>query len=368
MNHPIYMYAGVFLGTFGLVFFLTPFVIRLALKMGFVDNPAAHKVHQKTTPLMGGLSVAIGFFLFMVFSVRVLPGMHFNTEVLGYLGGALLLVVLGLIDDKYPLSPRLKSAGQIVAVGVFLYTHNTSGALVQTFGPAWITIPILGLWMLTMINAMNFLDNMDGIISGMSGILAMGFYALSYMSTTGPLEPQCRFIAMLSLVFAGAMFGFLPHNFSPAKVFLGDAGSMLVGYFLSTMGFLSGRIAVIRHNDSWFYLVPILLLSYALFDISLVTVTRYRDGRRVTQGGKDHSTHRINNVTGSAPITAIIVYLINTVVALTTILVYRVGSHLLLILISIIFFGIYIFLARKLNEIPIFVPRNQMRIKEEKCE
>lgn len=364
MNNSIYLYSGLFVGTFLFVYCLTPFVIRFALWTGFVDSPAAHKVHQKTTPLLGGLAVAAGFFLFMFYTVRTMPGMHFDRPVAGYLLGALILVVLGVIDDRLRLSPLVKMVGQIGAVAVFLVSNNVSGALFHMFGPSWVTVPVLSLWMLTLINAMNFLDNMDGIIGGMSGILGLGFYALSFMSATEPLGTQCHFNAMLSLIFSGAMFGFLPHNFSPAKVFLGDTGSMFVGYFLSTMGFLSGRVAVIRHNDTMFYLAPILLLSYALFDISLVTITRYRDGRRVSQGGKDHSTHRINNVTGSARITALIVYLINSVVVLTTLLVYRVGSRWLLILVFAVFLGIYLFLARKLDQIPIFVPRNQLRVRE----
>jgi UDP-GlcNAc:undecaprenyl-phosphate/decaprenyl-phosphate GlcNAc-1-phosphate transferase len=361
MENPIYTYAGLFLGSGLFVYFLTPFVIRFALWTGFVDSPAAHKAHTKTTPLLGGLAVAAGFFLFTLYAVTILPGMRFDRSILGYLGAAMILVVLGLIDDKLRLSPLIKLIGQIVAVLVFLLSNNTAGALFNMLGPSWVTVPVLMLWMLTLINALNFLDNMDGIITGMSGILALGFYALSFMSCTEPLSELCSFNAMLSLIFAGSMFGFLPHNYNPAKVFLGDTGSMLTGYFLSTMGFLSGRVAVLRHNDSFFYLAPMLLLSYALFDISLVTITRHRDGRRVTQGGKDHSTHRINNVTGSPKITALIVYLINSAVGMTTLLVYRTGSRTLLLIVFVIFLGIYLFLARKLNQIPIFVPQNQLR-------
>jgi len=157
------------------------------------------------------------------------------------------------------------------------------------------------------------------------------------------------------------VFGFLPYNFNPARIFLGDAGSLFIGYFLGTIGILTGRLAVENMGNRLFYLLPVLMLSYAIFDISLVSYTRKRDGRRVSQGGKDHSTHRIGTAMGSTKITAVIIYLINIIIVLVTILVYEMHSEPLLIFSTILFAAGFLFFGRKLDNIPIIITQNQLR-------
>ena len=219
--------------------------------------------------------------------------------------------------------------------------------------------------MIGLMNALNFLDNMDGIITGMAGILAIGFYCFSFISKNKFFPSESEYICLLSLTFAGSVFGFLPHNFSPAKIFLGDSGSMFFGYFLSTMGILAGRLATKSMNNNLYYLLPVLLLSYAIFDISLVSFTRKRDGRRISQGGKDHSTHRIGTAMGSDKVTAIIVYLINIIIVLVTIIVLKMESAKLLIISTVIFAIFFLFFGKKLDQIPIVIPENQLKSSKE---
>ena len=119
-----------------------------------------------------------------------------------------------------------------------------------------------------------------------------------------------------------------------------------------------------RHNDKFFYLLPVLLLSYAIFDISLVSITRRRDGRHVMQGGKDHSTHRINNVLGSVKVTAGIVYILNILIVLTSIIVFNIGSRELLIACTLLFMVFFALFGRKLDQVPIVVPENQKKVKK----
>jgi UDP-GlcNAc:undecaprenyl-phosphate/decaprenyl-phosphate GlcNAc-1-phosphate transferase len=338
------------------VYVLTPFIIRFANKINFVDNPNARKVHKKSVPLLGGVAVFTGFSLLTIYVI--ITNLHaFNLALIGYLAGGFFIVVVGVIDDRFGMNPLVKLLGQAIACFIFLYSNH----LLELFGPMYITIPILFVWMVGLMNALNFLDNMDGIITGMSGILALGFYAFSFISYSPSVATQANFMSVLSLIFAGSVFGFLPYNFNPAKIFLGDAGSMFIGYFLSTMGILAGRLAVIRMNTKIFYLLPLLLLSYAIFDISLVSITRKRDGRKISQGGKDHSTHRIDNAMQSAKITALVVYLINIIIVLTTILVFKMESVKLLILSTVLFALIFIFFGNKLDQIPVIIPENQLK-------
>ncbi|MDD3049829.1 MAG: MraY family glycosyltransferase [Candidatus Cloacimonetes bacterium] len=356
----IYEYMITFIMTFLLVYSITPYLIKFAYKINFVDNPNHRKVHKKATPLLGGVAVFTGFFLFTIYNVLMSQFRTFDISFIGYLAGALIIVVVGVIDDKFGMKPMIKMIGQTTACLVFIFSNNLSGFL----GSIYITVPIILLWMVGLMNAFNFLDNMDGILSGMSGILAIGFYSLGMMVTTPAVAFQSNFIALLSITFAGAVLGFLPHNFNPAKIFLGDAGSMFIGYFLSTLGILSGKLLINSANSKLYLLFPILLLSYAIFDISLVSYTRKRDGRKISEGGKDHSTHRIDNAVGSCKLTAILVYIINIVIVLLTIIIFQVNSKILLIISSILFSMLFLFLGRKLDKIPVTITQNQLRSKK----
>ena len=354
----IYVCLSVITLSFLSVYSITPYIIKLANKLNFLDNPNARKVHKEATPLLGGLAVFIGFFILTIYIV--IMNLHsFNRPIIGYLLGAFIIILVGIIDDKFGMKPAIKLIGQALSCFVFLYSNN----LLELFGPFYITIPILFLWMVGLMNALNFLDNMDGIITGMSGILALGFYAFSFISKTHSVDIQANLMMLLSLTFAGSVFGFLPYNFNPAKIFLGDAGSMFIGYFLSTMGILAGRLAVIRMNNQIFYLLPVLLLSYAIFDISFVSFIRKRDGRKISQGGKDHSTHRIHNAMQSPKVTAIFVYLINTIIVLITILVFKMESEKLLILSTALFAILFLFFGRKLDQVSVIIPENQLKDK-----
>jgi UDP-GlcNAc:undecaprenyl-phosphate/decaprenyl-phosphate GlcNAc-1-phosphate transferase len=358
----IYTCMTVFILSFFSVYTITPFIIKFAWKINFLDNPNSRKMHIKAIPLLGGIAVFAGFLIMVCY--LILTKQHIlNLDIIGYLAAALIIVVVGVIDDRFGMNPYLKLIGQLSSCLIFLFSNN----LISLLGPFYITLPILTLWMVGLMNAMNFLDNMDGIITGMSGILALGFYAFSFLSKNTGFSADADYISLLSLVFAGSVLGFLPYNFNPAKIFLGDAGSMFIGYFLSSLGILCGKLAVRSMNNDLYYLLPVLLLSYAIFDISLVSFTRKRDGRKISQGGKDHTTHRIGTALGSSKITAFIIYLINIIIVLVTIIVFMMGSEKLLIISTALFALIFLFFGRKLDQIPIIIPENQLKNNEDKA-
>ncbi|HQQ68369.1 MAG TPA: MraY family glycosyltransferase [Candidatus Cloacimonadota bacterium] len=363
MDYRIYEYLSVFIMSWLFVYGLTPLIIRLAGKINFVDKPEARKMHMKSVPLMGGLSVALGFILLCVYDVAISPGRYFDRQMLGYLAGSVVIVIIGLIDDKRGMQPLIKMTGQFVVSLLFIFSNFTIPELSTMFGSIFITMPLLLLWMVGLMNALNFLDNMDGIISGMAGILGLGFFVFALTNVTSSNEQAMALIALISLSFAGSTFGFLPYNFNPARIFLGDAGSMFIGYFLSSMGILMAQYAGNKYNDKMFYLLPVLLLSYAIFDISLVSYTRRRDGRHVMQGGKDHSTHRINNVLGSVKVTAAIIYAINVLIVLTAIIIFRIGSRELLMVSTALFAVFFLVFGRKLDQVPVVIPANQLKHK-----
>jgi len=363
MNNIVYEFLGVLIVSFLMVYSLVPLLIRFANKINLVDQPNFRKVHKKTTPLIGGVSVFLGFISITCYIVFIMKDYYFDIRTIFYLLSTAIIVVLGIIDDKFGMTPLTKMAGQLIAALLFIYAYD----LWNIFGYSFITVPIILLWIIGLINALNFLDNMDGIIAGMASIIAIGFYGIIFLIKSGQLHNPTEvnnlfnFVAFLSLIFSGSLLGFLPFNFNPAKIFLGDAGSMFIGYFLATIGLLIGKLSVNQTQSQVFYLVPVLLLSFAIFDISLVSFTRKRDGRRVSQGGKDHSTHRIHTAIGSSKLTALIIYFINAVIVLVTFAIFALKSEILLMIATIFFAVLFLFLGRKLDKVPIIVTKNQLK-------
>ena len=173
----VYRYFAVFVLGIVTVYFITPLIIKLAKKWNFVDNPSARKIHKEAVPLMGGVAVFIGFFILTVFVIVI--NLHaLNLRLLGYLAGAVLIVIVGLIDDRKGMKPIPKMIGQLLSCLLFIFSNDVMG----TMGPIWISLPIMLIWMIGLMNAFNFLDNMDGVLAGMSGILGLGFYAISLLS------------------------------------------------------------------------------------------------------------------------------------------------------------------------------------------
>ncbi len=273
------LYISIFLVSFVLVLILTPFFRKLAFKTNFLDYPDPRKVHSSPTPLLGGTSVFLGFAGGVLLSL--LSGIRWTNELSGVFLGGLVILGLGLVDDKRGMSPGVKFAGQILASFLFLLVSRSLGILNLGFFENL----LMFLWVVGLMNAFNFLDNMDGLCSGISFIAAAAFLVIFILtSQTAPL--------ILCLSLMGALLGFLVYNLPPAKIFLGDAGSMFNGFILAALG-----IFFAKKNSSFNQLlVPLLILSYPIFDISLVTVTRFKEGRKIYKGGKDHSSHRLMNL------------------------------------------------------------------------
>jgi len=271
------IYLIVFFSSLVVVSLMLPFLIRVAKRLDFLDYPSSLKIHAKPTPLMGGLVVFVGFLVALFLGV-VLLDIPFNLDMIGILVAGSLVVAFGLVDDKIGLSPSYKLLGQIVAAGLFLIlSHNT---IILT-GSSW-DILILLLWMVGLMNAVNFLDAMDGLCAGISFISASAFFVIALFS-------HQIYSVIIALALMGGLLGFLRYNWSPARIFLGDAGSMFNGFILACLG-----IFFARDNTSYSsLLVPVLILSYPIFDISFVTLIRLREGRKVYVGDYNNSPRRI---------------------------------------------------------------------------
>lgn len=271
------IYILTFFVSFLTALFLIPLLIKVAKRLNFLDYPSVLKIHTNPTPLFGGLAVFIGFSLALILALGLFD-LPFNSDMVGILVGGALVVSLGLLDDKRGLSPSHKLLGQIIAALLFLALSQNARILT---GSNW-DILILILWIVGLMNAVNFLDAMDGLCVGISFISASAFLAIAIFS-------HQMTSALIALALMGGLLGFLRYNWSPAKIFLGDAGSMFNGFILACLGILFAR-----GNPSYSsLLVPILILSYPIFDISFVTLVRLREGRKVYVGDYNNSPRRI---------------------------------------------------------------------------
>jgi UDP-GlcNAc:undecaprenyl-phosphate GlcNAc-1-phosphate transferase len=306
----------IFLCAFGLatlaVLALTPAVRTLATRLRFLDYPSHKKIHLTPTPLMGGIAVALAS-LAAAAAALALIRCPYSARIVGFLSGGLMVVVLGLADDANGMRPRVKLAGQTAAAAVMLLSGGVEGLPL----PLPIAIPLALFWMVGLMNAFNFLDNMDGITSGLAAIATFGIFALA-------LGNDNMYIAIAAISVAGGALGFLRYNFAPASIFLGDAGSLFLGY---VVGGLSLRAVAYAGAGSSSLLIPVLMLGYPIFDALLVTVARLRDGRRLSQGGRDHSSHRLASLGLSARQTAATIYVISGALTGAAIYLARAGAR-----------------------------------------
>lgn len=288
--------AAAFAIALAAALFFTPLCMRIAWKTGFLAHPSERGVHREATPLLGGVAIFFAVVLGMVAGGWVANDVHFGSSRLwGFLLGGTLIFLMGVLDDRFNLGWFSKLLVQFVA-GVLLLAGGNVGPF-PLFTPAGLLLSLL--WIVGLANAMNFLDNMDGIAAGIAATASSTFAILALLMG----ESDAAFLAA---AVAGASFGFLRYNFPPARIFLGDAGSLFLGYALASAG-----LAITDRPDSTFsLLIPVLVLGYPIFDITFVSVTRSVRGQALTQGGKDHSSHRLARILGGDRPTALSIYAI----------------------------------------------------------
>lgn len=286
--------AFILIGTSALLLAIgvTPLMRRLALQTGTVDKPAARKIHASPVPLLGGAAIYVAFILVLLF----FGDRDYVNQTIGIFAGATLMIVMGVLDDRRGLGSYVKLLGQLLAATLLVY----SGVQIQLFG-GWIDILITLLWVVGITNALNLLDNMDGLSGGVAMIAAIYFTLLAAMSDQ-------YLVGALAAALAGACAGFLVYNWNPSHIFMGDAGSLFLGFMLAAVAiklrFPSNSVAV-----TW--MIPLLVLGLPIFDTSMVFVSRLRRGKNpLTTPGKDHISHRLAHVLGSRREAVLVCYLL----------------------------------------------------------
>jgi UDP-GlcNAc:undecaprenyl-phosphate GlcNAc-1-phosphate transferase len=272
--NPVLTYALAFATSLGVALWATPIVGRAALRFGIVDRPdGALKNHKAPVPYLGGLAI------YGAFLVALAVSLEFGAEVLGILLAGAIVVILGLIDDLGALGPWVKLAGQGVAIAVLI---KSSVFIKLVFLPLWVQIPLTALWLLSITNAFNLIDIMDGLSAGV-GVVASVLLFVVAVAAGRPM------IATLLAALAGALLGFLKSNFEPAKIYMGDTGSLFVGLMLGALA-MNNSYTVHNRIAS---LAPAVILGVPIFDTLFVMYVRWRRGLPVMRGSPDHFALRL---------------------------------------------------------------------------
>jgi len=288
---------------FLLALVVTPFIRRVALRLRFVDQPGPRKIHADPVSYGGGIAVAIAFALAAAAGAWVLHGVfadpawalfreRFVPNRPGWepdlvrrlcfcVGGAFGALLLGLYDDLRPLPPRIKLAGQFLLAIVVVTGGVRLTALV---GDTLLMQIITVLWIVLLTNSFNLLDNMDGLCCG-NGAIGAGLLAMIAL-TTGEIP-----VAILAAALAGACLGFLKWNFSPAVIFLGDTGSMFIGFLMATLSVVTTYYHY--HESPLSIGVPFLVLAIPFYDTASVMFIRLRERRSLLEGDTSHFSHRL---------------------------------------------------------------------------
>jgi UDP-GlcNAc:undecaprenyl-phosphate/decaprenyl-phosphate GlcNAc-1-phosphate transferase len=270
------MYILIFVSALILAAGSTPLLRQLALRLGIVDRPAARKIHSSPIPLLGGLAIYAAFLVTLI-----IFGNQFNlTQLVSIILGATLVSFMGLWDDRRSLPAWIKLLGQVLAAAVLLL----SDVSITLFNWPILNWGVTLLWVVGITNAMNLLDNMDGLSAGVAAIAA-GFILLLAAGSGQYL------VGSLAAALLGACIGFLLYNLNPAQIFMGDSGSLFIGFMLAA---LSIKLRFPNHITAVTWMIPVLVLGLPIFDTSLVIISRLRRGQNpLTTPGKDHISHRL---------------------------------------------------------------------------
>ena len=330
LNRVLLMIGVTFLFT---VFFV-PCVKKIAQHIGALDIPNARKVHKEPIPRLGGLGIYFGFLLgYMLFGVE-------SIQMNSILIGSFIIVITGVIDDISPIPAKYKFIGQLMAAaiipiygGMVLQDISAFGIYIN-FGV--LAIPVTVLFIVAVINCINLIDGLDGLAGGLSSIyfLTIGVIALILHNTSG-LD------LLLTFIMLGSTLGFLWHNFNPAKIFMGDSGSMFLGYIIAVIALLGFKNVTLTS-----FIVPIFLLAIPILDTLFAIIRRMVNKQPISEADKCHLHHQLLNMKFSQRTTVLIIYFVDILFALASI-VYVVGNPKLGIVIYAILFVLTLWLILK---------------------
>lgn len=314
---------------------LTPPIKRFAQLMGSLDYPSPRRINEEPVPNMGGLAIYLAFLLSLLFFLEI------TKPLLGLLLGSTLILLVGLLDDMRGLSPKGKLLGQLIGAFIAVlygvridFITNPLGGFIYTGNLA---IPFSMLWIVGITNTINLIDGLDGLASGVGSIASLTLFAVA-------LKEGQPTIAILAITLSGSSFGFLPYNFHPAKIFMGDTGAMFLGYVLACISILGA----LKTTAAVTLAIPVLALGVPIFDTVFAIVRRHQNGQPIFQGDQGHLHHRLLDLGLSQKKAVLVIYSISILLGMMAFGINGAGP-LLATLILILMGLLLVYGAKKLG-------------------
>lgn len=305
-------------------YLLTPHVKRFAISAGALDNPDARKVHTQPIPRMGGLAIYAGFLL------AVLASVHINRELFGILLGGTVILTIGIMDDLKPMPAKVKLFGQILAACVPLLFGVRIEWLTNPFGGMiyldYLSVPLTILWIISLTNTINLIDGLDGLAAGVSTIASVTILLVA-------AQQNFWTVAILTAALAGSALGFLQHNFNPAKIFMGDTGSMFLGYMLAAVS----ALGTVKSAATIALVVPIVALGLPIMDTAFAIIRRFNSGQPIFKPDRGHLHHRLLAMGLSQKQVVLLMYVISACLGVSAILLTEATLYSAVLIILLLF-------------------------------
>ena len=342
-----------FMIALGMALILMPAVIAFARQTGALDKPDARKVHVRPIPRIGGIGIYAAFMasiLVQLIFADVTP--EFMTSLIGLMIGGTIIVAIGIIDDYCDLPAKVKLLGQIFAAAVLVIGFDVRiDVITDPFGDyiylEFLAIPATIFWVVGLTNTVNLIDGLDGLAAGVSSIAAVTIFLVA-------MEEGIPFVAMVTAALAGAAVGFLYYNFNPARIFMGDTGSMFLGFMLAGISV----VGAVKSAATIALIVPILALGLPILDTTFAIVRRARNHRPIFKPDKGHLHHRLLAHGFTQKQAVLLMYVVSALFGLCAIALTAVSTQAAALIILIVAAAVLVG-ARKLGILQLDVPQQK---------
>ena len=342
-----------FMIALGVALILTPAVIAFARRTGALDKPDARKVHARPIPRIGGIGIYAAFMvsiLVQLIFVDLTP--EFMTSLIGLMVGGTIIVTIGIIDDYCDLPAKVKLLGQIVAAAVLVIGFDVridfvTDPLGDFIYLEFFAIPATIFWIVGLTNTVNLIDGLDGLAAGVSSIAAVTIFLVA-------MEEGIPFVAMVTAALAGAAVGFLYYNFNPARIFMGDTGSMFLGFVLAGISV----VGAVKSAATIALIVPILALGLPILDTTFAIVRRARNHRPIFKPDKGHLHHRLLAHGFTQKQAVLLMYVVSALFGLCALALTAVSTQAAILIVLIVAAAVFIG-ARKLGILQMDAPQQK---------
>lgn len=327
----------------GMALIITPLVIKIAFKTNAVDIPDERKVHKVPIPRIGGFGIYTAFLISVIFSVMMMHiGGETLREIIGLILSGSIIMAVGLIDDYKNLPAKVKLLGQIFAATILVLGFEVRiDFITDPFGDfiylEWLAIPATIFWLVGLTNTINLIDGLDGLAAGVAAIASITILLVA-------LKQNFFLVTILTAALAGAAFGFLFYNSHPAKIFMGDSGSMFLGFMLAGISV----VGEVKSTATITLIVPILALGLPILDTTFAIVRRYLGGKPIFQPDKGHLHHRLLRLGFTHRQAVFLMYVMSAMLGLSAVAMTEVNKQIAIMILIIVFIAI-LYGAKKLG-------------------